>query len=75
LGSYLEGLGATVDDFAKAIERPMWLNTISYDFPQMILDEYAALAESADKPTQEDYYTQRVTALLEGAELLNETGK
>ncbi len=69
--------GATVDDYFKVLERPLWLQEIGDRYYIAMTDEYNALtADSGEKPDSADsYYVQELTKLLEGSEIVNVTGK
>lgn len=69
--------GATVDDYFKVLERPLWLQEIGDRYYIAMADEYNALTiDSGEKPDSADsYYVQELTKLLENSEIVNVTGK
>ncbi|MEA5137277.1 MAG: hypothetical protein VB035_14185 [Candidatus Fimivivens sp.] len=69
--------GATVDDYFKVLERPLWLQEVGDRYYIAMADEYNALTvDSAEKPDSADsYYAQEFAKLLEGSEIVNFTGK
>lgn len=71
------GFGATVDDYFKVLERPLWLQEVGDLYYIAMTEEYNALtADSGEKPDSADsYYVQELTKLLEGSEIVNVTGK
>ncbi len=70
-------LGATADDYFKALERPLWLQEIGDRYYIAMTEEYNALTvDSSEKPDSADsYYVQELGKLLEGSEIVNVTGK
>ncbi len=71
------GYGATVDDYFKVLERPLWLQEVGDRYYIAMTEEYNALtADSGEKPDSADsYYVQELAKLLEGSEIVNVTGK
>lgn len=68
--------GATVEDYFKVLERPLWLQEIGDRYYIAMTDEYNALTDSGEKPDSADsYYVQELGKLLEGSEIVNVTGK
>ena len=69
--------GATVDDYFKVLERPLWLQEVGDRYYIAMADEYNALTvDSGEKPDSADsYYAQEFAKLLEGSEIVNFTGK
>ena len=69
--------GATVDDYFKVLERPLWLQEIGDRYYLAMTEDYNALtADSGEKPDSADsYYVQELAKLLEDSEIVNVTGK
>ncbi|WMJ82990.1 hypothetical protein ACS3UN_00810 [Oscillospiraceae bacterium LTW-04] len=68
---------ATVDDYFKVLERPLWLQEVGDRYYIAMADEYNALTvDSGEKPDSSDgYYAQEFSKLLEGSEIVNVTGE
>ncbi|MEG2173989.1 MAG: hypothetical protein RR135_00700 [Oscillospiraceae bacterium] len=77
LSDSLSSLGATLDDYYKAVERPLRLQYAGYDFSEMLVSDYAALATDDPKrpATEDEYVQQRIQELLGDGELGNILGK
>lgn len=71
-------LGATTDDYFKALERPLWLQEIGDRYYLAMAEEYNALALDSgenDADSADSYYVQQLGKLLDGSEIVNITGK
>ncbi len=71
------GLGATVDDYFKVLERPLWLQEVGDLYYLAMTEEYGTLADGSEQKTDssDSYYVQELGRLLEGSEIVNITGK
>ncbi len=66
--------GATLDDYLKSLERPLWLQHTADLYYYTLNEEYNAL-DSGDRPdTFEEYFSTAINKALEGSELINVGG-
>ncbi|MFV0498379.1 MAG: hypothetical protein ACK5L0_09490 [Candidatus Fimivivens sp.] len=71
------GYDATVDDYFKALERPLWLQEVGDLYVIAMNDEYNALTVDSGEEAEsvDSYVSQAFSKLLEGSEIVNITGQ